>query len=226
VQVPPKPDTTLTVSATGEDSGAQTHFDMAIGSYYSWMTLSTYWASGGSPLTVFGHNFASGESVAIMSGSAGPTSTALGTATADDTGSFTANLSVPFQASGAATIFATGALSGSTAQSTMTVAPTYTDLQLARYYGAPGDHIEFIGHGYIPNEPITVTTDRTGSTQVASFTADASGNFDDSSFVIPNGFAPGNLVLTVTGAHSFSSKDITIYVTPAPDPTGFTLDAS
>jgi hypothetical protein len=208
VKIPPTPNTNISVTAVGQMSGAQANFTMAVGAYYSWMTLSTYWASGGSPLTILGHNFSGGETVTITSASS-----TLGTATAGDDGSFTANVTVPFQASGPATIFATGGVSGSTAHGTLTVAPVYTDLQLKQYFGTPGEAVEFIGHGYIPNEQITVLTDRTGTTPVATFSADASGNFDNSSFTIPADFAEGNLVLTVTGAHSFDTKSITTYVT-------------
>ena len=208
VHLPLTPNTMLSVSATGQTSGAHTSFVMAIGSYYSWITVDNYWAQGGTPLTVFGHNFAAGENITITSGAQ-----TLGTATADSTGAFTASVAVPFQPSGPATILATGAQSGATGSATMTVAPVYTDLQMKNYFGAPGDPLEFIGHDYLLNEPIVLTTDRTGSSTVASWSADGTGSFDDSSFHIPGDFAAGNLVLTVMGLHSFDSKSITIYVT-------------
>ncbi len=210
VHMPTTPNTMLTLRATGSLSNATTNVTIAIGSYYAWMTISTYWAQGGTPLVVFGHNFAAGELVSITSGG-----TTLGSATAGNDGSFTAPLAVPFVPPGPATITATGADSGASASSDMTVAPVYTDLQLGAYASAPGTHIRFIGHGYLPNEPITVTTDRTGTTKVATFAADASGSFDYASYAIPLSFSGGPLVLTVTGGHSFDSKHITYYVTGA-----------
>ncbi len=202
------PNTTLTIAATGELSGASTSFIMVIGSYYSWMTLSTYWAQAGATLTLMGHNFAGGETISLTSGSS-----TLGTATAADDGTFTAGVSVPFAPSGPATIIATGLTSGSTASSVMTIAPTYTDLQLGSYFGKPSEALHFIGHGYLPGEAITVTTDRTGAAVVATFNANATGNFDNSSYLVPANFVEGNLALTVTSAHSFDTKTIVYYVT-------------
>lgn len=207
IHMPTTPNVPVVVTSTGETSGAHANFTMAIGSYYSWMNLSTYWAQGGSPLTIFGHNFAGGESVSFLSGS-----TTLGSATALGDGSFTAIVAVPFAPSGPATIQALGLSSGATAQNTMTVAPVYTDLQLGTYAGSAGAHIEFIGHGYLPNEQVTVTTDRTGTAPVATFTTDATGSFDNSSYVVPVSFVAGNLTLTVTSAHSFDHKAIVYYV--------------
>ncbi len=68
------------------------------------------------------------------------------------------------------------------------------------------------GAGYLPNETVKITTDRTGSTTVATATTNATGNFA-ASYVIPSNFVQGNLVLTATSNHSFDTKSITFYVT-------------
>lgn len=208
LHIPTIPNTPVVMSATGEQSGASANFTMAVGSYYSWVTADTYWAQGGSPLTIFGHNFAAGETVTITSASS-----TLGTVVVAHDGTFTAPVSVPFAPSGPAIILATGALSGATAQVILTVAPVYTDLQLGSYAGAPGVAVEFKGHGYLPNENITVTTDRTGVTPVTTFTTNATGDFDNSSFIVPAGFIEGTLTLTVLSEHSFNTKSVVYYVT-------------
>ncbi len=181
---------------------------VAVGQRYPWITFSAYWASGGSPLTIFGHQFAPGEAVAISKGG-----TTFANTTADSFGDFTLATQVPYSPAGPITIVATGGTSGVSGSSDMTVAPVYTDLQLGSYAGAPGSMVQFIGNGYVPNDVIEVRTDRTGSTVVATFSADSSGHFSNSSWSVPAGWAEGNLVLTVTGANSFDTKSITYYVT-------------
>ncbi|MDQ5955240.1 MAG: hypothetical protein QG621_243 [Patescibacteria group bacterium] len=207
LRLPTTPNTTLAIAAMGELSGAHTSMVMAIGAYYAWMTLGTYWAQGGSPLTIFGHNFNSGETVTIASASS-----TLGSATAANDGSFTANLSVPFQPSGTATLVATGNDSGALANATMTIAPVYSSLEMKNYFGAPGATLEFIGHGYLPNETIALTTDR-GSGAVATWDTNATGDFNYTGFSIPDDFTEGLLTLTATSNYSFDSKSVTIYVT-------------
>jgi hypothetical protein len=185
---------------------------MAVGAYYSWINLSSWYAQGGSALTITGHNYAPGETVNAKSGSQD-----LGSGVASGLGDVVITTHVPYAPSGPATIVATGATSGAPGQATMTVAPVYTDLQLASYAGAPGTAVDFVGHGYVGNDHITVATDRSSGT-VASFDADATGNFNNSSFVIPSGYAEGNLTLTVTGQNSYDTKSIVFYVLPGAAP--------
>lgn len=205
--VPAAPGTTVPLTATGALSGGTETIFITVAQLYAWLNLSSYWAQGGLPLIVTGAGFLPNEPVAL---STGGTQFANGTAESD--GSLNIPTIVPFAPPGPVTITAHGSISGGTATVGMTVAPVYTDLQLAAYAGAPGEAITFLGHGYLPNEPIEVTTDRTGSTIVRTFTADAGGNFSDSGYVIPAEFTEGNLVLTVKGTHSFDQKSITYYV--------------
>jgi hypothetical protein len=95
----------------------------------------------------------------------------------------------------------------------MTRAPIYTDLQLASYAGASGESVEFIGHGYVPNDSIELRTDRTGSAPVATWSADAAGDFDFTGYALPADLTEGNLTFTVTGTNSFDTKSIVYYVT-------------
>jgi hypothetical protein len=95
----------------------------------------------------------------------------------------------------------------------MTVAQVWTDFELGSYAGAPGTAVNLVGHGYLPNEQVQITTDRTGSTPVATLTTDNTGSFNDSSWKIPAGWAQGKLTITATSQHSFDTKSITYYVT-------------
>jgi large repetitive protein len=208
IQLPSVGGVTIPVTAVGQTSGATATFQMTMGQYYTWITLSSYWAQGGSPLTIFGHNFAPGEAVGLATPGGGFAST-----TADGAGEFALVTTVPFSAPGTVTITATGNTSGAPASVNMTVAPVWTDLQLASYAGAPGSAVEFVGHGYVANDVIELRTDRTGASPVATFSADAAGDFNYSGYTIPNDFVEGNLVFMVTGTNSFDTKNITYYVT-------------
>lgn len=200
--------TLLTLSAVGQLSGATSQVTIAMGQYYTWLLVNTWYALAATPLVVTGHNYAPGEHVTLTA-----LGSAFATATADAAGDFTAHTTVPYAPAGTLSITATGELSKAPAALEMTVAPTYTDLQLAHYAGAPGSVLELLGHGYVPNDVIEVTTDRTGSSPVTTIHADSNGSFDDKSFSIPAGWAEGTLTLTVKGTHSFDTKSIIYYVT-------------
>ena len=175
----------------------------------AFITLSNYYARGGTPLTITGSGFAPNESVQFST-IGGPL---FGTALANSLGIVSLVGSVPFAPAGNRGIVAVGATSGVIAGATITIAPVYTSLSLGSYAGAPGTTIQFIGSGYLPNEPVSITTNRTGSTVAYTFNADATGSFNNSGYIIPNSFIGGTLLLTVTGTHSFDSKGITYYVT-------------
>ena len=65
------------------------------------------------------------------------------------------------------------------------------------------------GHGVVL---VRDTTDRTGTTPVATFTTDNTGSFSGS-WTIPAGYVSGNLKITATAASSGDVKSITYYVT-------------
>jgi hypothetical protein len=193
---------------TGQTSGASASVSVSLAAFSSYITLSNYYAQGGTPLTITGTGFASNEQINF--GVAGQTG-AYASTTANAMGTFTYAGAVPFAAAGSHTLTATGLTSGVVAGAAYTEAPVYTGLVLGSYAGAPGSSVTFTGYGYLPNEPIVVTTDR--STPPYMFTADNTGAFSNSGFTIPTTFAPGTLTFTVTGQHSFDSKSITYYVT-------------
>lgn len=191
---------------TGDTSGASASVDIGLATLSPSIWLSNYYDVGGSPLTVFGGGFGGGETVHVSFGGS-----SLGSIAADNSGSFSLVSTVPYGMSGNKVVMAHGSGSGLNATASFTQPQVYINVQLGSYAGAPGDAINFIGSGFLANEPVEITTDRTGSTVVHSFSADASGNFNNSDFVTP---APGGpLTLTIRGTHSFTTTEITYYVT-------------
>ncbi|HAO64742.1 TPA: hypothetical protein DCQ44_02040 [Candidatus Taylorbacteria bacterium] len=192
---------------TGAVSGASVPIDISLAQFYSSIVLSNYYAQGGTPLTITGGGFGPTEVITLSIDS-----TTFGTANTDTNGSFTYVGTVPFGAAGSKTIRAVATDSSAVAVSPITIAPVYTSFNLGSYAGAPGTAITLSGSGYLPNEPISITTDRTGATVVASATTNALGDFSIS-YSTPTTFAEGNLVITAKSAHSFDIKSITYYVT-------------
>jgi len=192
---------------TGLLSNQLVAIDIGLSAFNAGIQLSSYYGQGGIPETITGAGFAPGESVAIDFGG-----NALGPVTTDANGAFQLATNVPFAASGNKIVRATGHDSLAFASATFTQAPVFVSIQLQAYAGKPGTAIDFIGTGYLPNEPVNITTDRTGSTIVHTFNADSSGNFNDSGYMIPNDFTEGTLQLTITGAHSLNPQSIIYFV--------------
>lgn len=172
------------------------------------IVLSNYYAQGGSALTISGSGFAPNETVNFLAGVNN-----FAHVTASATGAFSYVGTVPFAPAGNIAITAVGAQSGATSRATITIAPVYTSIGLASYAGAPGSAITFIGSGYLPNEPITIVTDRSGATPAFTFNADATGSFSNAGYIVPATWTGGSLKLTITGTHSFDTKTINYYVT-------------
>ncbi len=199
-------------SATYTFTGAITHttipLTITLAEFHPAIWFDNYYAQAGSALTILGAGFAGGETVTFRTANG-----QFGTTTADASGSFEYATAVPFAPAGSLDIIARGAQSQVETTASLTVAPIYTNIQLGSYAGPAGSTIEFIGSGYLPHNPIEILTDRTGSEVVASFTADASGSFDNTDYSIPGDFSEGELVLTIRSLHSFDTKTITFYVT-------------
>ena len=192
---------------TGNASGSYNFIPIALGPLAPGLQLSRYYNVGGTPLSVIGMGFGTNETVAITFDGQ-----PVGEAMSDNNGNFTYDMTVPYGLAGDKRIEASGQSSGAVSAVTFTQAPVYVDLQLGAYAGAPGASVNFIGNGYLPNEPITITTDRTGTTPVHNFNADGSGTFNNSGFTIPNDFIDP-LTFTITGEYSLTSVNIVYYVT-------------
>lgn len=188
-------------------SGSSIPIDITLAQFYSYINLSTYYAQGGSPLVITGNGFSPNEAIALST-----EGNSFGSTTADTNGSFTYSGSVPFSTAGSKTIKATGAQSGASGSSSITITPVFSSFNLDSYASAPGTTINMSGSGYLPNEQISITTDRTGNSTIVTTTTDDSGNFK-SGYTIPSDFTEGNLIITALGAHSFDPKNITFYVT-------------
>lgn len=198
---------TAAVVFSGTQSGAQQTIGIALGVRNAAIWFDNYYAQGGSPFTVFGAGFGNSETISLSANGQ-----VFATVPADASGSVSALTAIPFAPDGPLTITATGQDTGVIAAASLTVAPVYSDLQLASYAVAAGSPVTFIGHGYLPSDPISITTDRSGSSSVASFSADPLGDFSNSSFVIPADWTSGPLTVTAHGGHSFSTKSITLWV--------------
>ncbi|MBI2410066.1 hypothetical protein HYV30_03435 [Candidatus Kaiserbacteria bacterium] len=207
VKVPLSASGIASVAFNGMQSTAAQTIGIALGVRNPAIWFDNYYAFGGTPLTVFGAGFGNNESVALSTASS-----VFDTVTADASGKLAAPTAIPFAPAGPLSITATGADTGVAASASLTLATVYTDFQLGSYTVAAGSPIRFLGNGYLPNDPITVTTDRSTSTPVASFTASATGSFDDSSFVVPVDWTSGNLTVTAHGGHSFTDTPITLWV--------------
>ncbi len=199
-------------SASVNFTSSVTHFNqtfsIGVAALSPSIWLSSYYEDGGQPLTVFGGGFGGGEKIRVAFGGI-----ALGDATADTGGNFALVTTVPFGAAGVKIVQAFGQASGASASANFTQPQLYANVQLGGYAGAPGSAVTFMGSGFLPNDTIAVTTDRTGTAAIHSFTADATGSFNDSGWQVPANFTGGALTLTITGLHSFISKSIVYYVT-------------
>jgi hypothetical protein len=195
---------------TGNTSGASASVSVSLAAFSSYITLSNYYAQGGTPLTISGTGFASGETV-VFSVPYSTGSKAFASTTASAMGTFTYVGKVPYAPAGSQVINATGLTSAVVAGASYTEAPVYAGLMLGSYAGKPGSAVDFIGSGYLPNEPVEVSTDRSSASYL--ITANSSGSFNDSGFVIPANFTEGNLTFTVKGLYSYTTETIVYYVT-------------
>ena len=190
---------------TGAQSGASSSLSIGLAGFYPGVGLDSYYALGGTAVTVSGSGFYPGEAVKVSFGGVD-----LGTQVSDGKGAFTLKTTVPYAVPGSKAVVATGSLSGASASTTFTLADLPSmSLSMTAYAAHPGDLVQFVGTGYLPGEPVVVTSDR-GDVSF-SFTADTNGSFTAGG-TLPAGLVAGNLTFTVTGQHSLSPRQITFYV--------------
>lgn len=201
--------TSATVVFSGETTGMTHPFVITLAELYSSIWFSTYYATGGSPLTIYGAGFASSEPVTITFSNG-----TVGHTVADASGNLTFVTTVPYTAAGSLSVHATGQTSGASADAAMTVAPIYPTLYLAAYAGTALASIQPIGSGYFANEPIEVRTDRTDDTVIATIHSTPTGAVEET-FTLPVGFTEGLVTLSFRGTQSFDEKQIVYYVATA-----------
>lgn len=194
-------------SFVGNLTNAPASFEIGVAAFYAGLQLSTYYGPGGTALVIDGSGFAPGESVAIQFGGV-----SLGSAVADEAGAFSQRATAPFAPAGEVAVTGTGALSGAVGTTGFTYAQVWNSVELGAYAVAPGEAVNFVGSGFLANEPVEVSTDRAAGVAY-SFAASATGSFNDSGFVLPAATTPGPLTLTIRGTQSFTTAEITLYVT-------------
>lgn len=198
------PSSNATYTFTGSKSITPFSVTIALGERYAGIWYDNYWGVGGSALTVFGAGFGNGESVALTYGSG---NASMGTVTAGSDGSFTYTTTMPYAPAGPLMIKAKGASTNTSASAETNVAPIWPSLSFGSYSVAPGTALNIIGSGYLANEPMEVIV---GGSVAGTFTADASGSFNNSSVNLPS--VPEGLTdITVRGTYSHHSSTITIW---------------
>jgi len=170
------------------------------------LTLSATSGAVGSTLTAVGHNFAAGETVRVSFNGA-----VVAQSTADGSGAFSANFSVPAGASGAVTVVATGANSLVTANSSFTRIGAPAALTISPTTGAPGMRVTATGSGFTPNEPVTISL---GNTALVTTTANSQGQIS-TSLTLPQRLSAGTISLVATGSTSRMTGSAA-YVVTAP----------
>jgi hypothetical protein len=189
----------------GVTSGGSVTISVGLAQFYAGLSLSSYYGDGGSMVTATGSGFAPNELIRIQSGT-----NTLAKLAANAMGNFTTSIQIPYVAAGKLVITASGSNSGAVATTGYTTATVYNSVGLGNYVVAPGAAVNITGSGFIPNEPVTVSGDRTTGTY--TFDASASGSLNNSGFILPASLAAGNLTLTITGTESFTVHTITLYV--------------
>ena len=200
--------------ATGEKSGATSSASFSLVAFNANVTLSTYFAIGGSPITVSGSGFAANETVDLIWDGMG-----VGSLPTDVKGNFKVSGYVPNLKAGAKVFSATGKTSGAMSTAAFTQASFTPNVGLSAYYGAGGSPITITGTGFAANETVSLVWD--GKT-VGALPADAQGNFKVSGFVpystsgdklftASGNISNGSAAATYTVAKSYVSLKLSSY---------------
>jgi hypothetical protein len=196
----PAGSSSATLIATGTTSNASATATIGIGSYNPSVVASNYYARPGTSILLTGSGFAPNEPLTITAGSTSEP------ATADATGAFTAQITVPFgSTTSTLAIVTTGSMSDASSTTSITLAPFTPQVSPSTYYAQPGSAISFTGSGFVANEPISVSLN---GTVVGSETADATGAFTSTgTYTLPFGTTAS---FVVTGETSGASVTMNI----------------
>ena len=153
----------------------------------------------GTKVKVSGQGYTSNEQVTIYWNYTGPnTGTAVATVNADYGGTVNATFAVPSSALGAYGVAAVGKLSLIVTQNTFTVA---NGLAASPSTRAPGTNATAAGTGYQAHETVQLYWDTTSSLPIATTTADAKGNINQT-VTFPANATPGSHTLIGVGQSS------------------------
>lgn len=204
------PDTTPTgayrIRAIGLRSSRSAHVDVKVAAPKTTITVSPATIAPNDTIKVSGSKFASKEKVSILlSTSNGTASLPLGTAQADESGSFSdVSLHVPFGVpSGKLVVVAIGQSSNRQATLAVTVNAAAATLKLSAASTLPGEALDVSGTHFQPGETVNVdivalsSSARLGTAQV-----DQSGNFSLTKVAVPANTPEGSVSVVATGASS------------------------
>jgi hypothetical protein len=147
------------------------------------VALNPYSGVAGSTVTVTGQGFSPNEQVNVFWDSTGTSGTKLSTVTADSTGAFSTNVTVPAGSEGGHYIVGLGATSGAKASRTFTLTGGSTPVVDGRITidptsGPGGTRVTVNGTGYEPNEVVDIFWDSTFTgLNLGNVTANGSGGF-------------------------------------------------
>jgi hypothetical protein len=137
----------------------------------SYILLSSYYSPPGTAVAVQGYQFFPNELINVAIG------TQIVQVRANARGEFRYNFTPGFTTAGQEyrlNITATGATSRNTQRAELVVSGFYTWLTLNRYYASPGSQIVINGHGFSPNEVVSVYW---GNQLIANVRANTQGTF-------------------------------------------------
>ena len=210
---PLAPTATYTIAGVGQTSGS-----VATGTFKLLPGLfgNPQGAGAGTPIQLTGNDFGAGEAVKVYWNYFGAgTGTLLGTATADSTGSFTLNASVP-----TATNLATGGVNivgvGQTSKTTGFYKFTYyaPTVALAPLNGSASAPLTVSAYGYKGGEKVSIFWNN-GTTAISVGTTDLHGYLAPQPFKVPASTAPGSYPVKVVGQSThFSATNTYTVVAP------------
>jgi len=142
--------------------------------------LSPDQGTTGTDVTINGVGFSTQEGIQIRY-DGNPVAITSGNALADNTGSFTNNISIPSSTGGIHTITAIGSISSISTEAIFTVKPKITITDPVPAEGAVGTPVTVTGSGFQANRNIPITFN---NISVATATSNVNGSFS-SIFVVP-----------------------------------------
>lgn len=155
-----------------------------------------------STVLMTGQGYGPNETVNIVWGYNGPgTGTKVGSVTASRTGTIRGSFTVPAATTGSYTVAALGVTSSRNSQNTFAIV---NSLSANPASTPPGQSITVAGTGFQANETVQLYWDSAVGTSLATATADANGNVNQS-VALPSNATPGSHTLIGVGATSGQS---------------------
>jgi hypothetical protein len=166
-----------------------------------YITITPASGPSGTPVTVYGYGFTSGESANITFDG---TTVASGISVGSGTWSYT--ITIPTAATGSHTIGAVGSISGSVTGVTFTVMSS--TITLSKTSGSPGTSVTVTGSGFRASDTVAVTFD--GTTVKSGIPADSLGNWS-TTITIPAATA-GSHIIGASGSTTGSVSGVSFTV--------------